>query len=306
VARNPRELPAEVRGRPFRIQDHPDLSRARLRAADLWIPARGTRLDRQSASLRDRCAAHALTLPAAAAFSGLTAAALLRLPLPRWAEDAELLDVTVLRGTRAPRRKGVVAHERALTRDDVVRSRGLTLTSPARTFLDLGAVLPLAPLVAVGDRILARRAPLATRAQLEQAVAASTGRGSRRAREALLLVIDGSESPKETELRLLLCDAGFGPFAANHVVLDPLGRFVARVDLALVDDRIAVEYEGDHHRDPGQWRRDLARRRRLEALGWTYLPVTQADLADPRPLLADLRAALTHRRESASRQFGRS
>ncbi|WP_456285697.1 hypothetical protein M1D46_12675 [Microbacterium sp. JZ70] len=58
--------------------------------------------------------------------------------------------------------------------------------------------------------------------------------------------------------------------------------------------------EGDHHRDRDQWRRDLARRRRLEALGWIYLPVTQADLSDPADLLADLRAAVTRRGREAT------
>jgi hypothetical protein len=31
------------------------------------------------------------------------------------------------------------------------------------------------------------------------------------------------------------------------------------------------------------------------ALGWIYLPVTQADLSDPVALLADLRTALARR-----------
>ncbi|GAA4767543.1 hypothetical protein [Microbacterium gilvum] len=75
-------------------------------------------------------------------------------------------------------------------------------------------------------------------------------------------------------------------------MLDSAGAFVARVDLALPELRMAIEYEGDHHRDKAQWRKDLARRRRLEALGWTYVSVTQADLDDPRALLADLRAAI--------------
>ena len=130
---------------------------------------------------------------------------------------------------------------------------------------------------------------------LDASIAGWSGRGARRAREALTLLDDGGESAKETEMRLLLLRAGIGQLAANHTVRDAQGRFVARVDLALVHLRIAIEYEGDHHRDPAQWRRDIARRRRLEALGWTYLPVTQADLSDPRSLLADLRAAIASR-----------
>lgn len=292
----PAQLPEHLRSRAFGIHESTYVSPSRLRASDLWTPAWGTRLPVDMTALHDRCAAHQLTLPAGAAFSGVTAAVLLGLPLPRWAAAMPDIDVTVPRGARAPRRRSVIAHQRTLMAEDVTTLRGLAVTSPVRTFLDLAVVLPLGDLVVVGDRIVARRALLAPMTSLQGAVQRSAGRGVRAAREALLLVDDGSESPKETELRLLLQRAGIGPLATNATVRDAYGRFVARVDLALVDLRIAVEYEGDHHRDPTQWRRDLARRRRLEALGWIYVPVTQADLSDPRALLADLRAAVSRRR----------
>lgn len=295
MARHPSELPEPLQGRAFGIHESDVVTPGRLRASDLWIPVRGTRLPREMRTLWDRCAAHQLTLPAGAVFSGFTAASLLPLPLPRWAEALPTIEVTVPRGTRAPRRSGVTARQRALTDEDVVEVLGLAVTSPVRTFLDLAALLPLDALVAVGDRIVARRSPFSTMARLEAAIAESSARGVRTAREAIGLVDDGSESPKETELRLLLLRAGMGPLTTNHTVTETDGRFVARVDLAIVGMRIAIEYEGDHHRDPAQWRRDIARRRRLEALGWFYLSVTQADLTDPRALLADLRAAMSRR-----------
>lgn len=174
--------------------------------------------------------------------------------------------------------------------------RGIRVTSPVRTFIDLAAFLPPNALVAVADRIVSRRTPLATEAAVRQAIDRSDGmRGIKNARIAAEQMDAGSESPKETELRLILCSAGFGPFETNHAVYDAQSRFVARVDLALRSIRIAVEYEGDHHRDREQWRRDIARRRRLEAEGWHYLPVTQADLSDPRQLLRDLSAAIAAR-----------
>lgn len=295
MTRRPSELPEELRGRAFGVRESRFVTLARLRASDLWIPTRGTRLPSEMRELVDRCAAHVLTLPNGAAFSGLTAAQLLDLPLPRWAENDSRIEVTVPRGNRAPRRAGMAAHQRALRDDELQDVRGLPITSPPRTFLDLARVLSLKALVAVGDRIVARRAPLATKADLEEYVVLSSARGVRLARLALTLVDDGSESPKETELRLILLRAGICPLATNHSVYDPDGRFVARVDLAIVGLRIAIEYEGDHHRDPDQWRRDIARRRRLEALGWTYIPVTQADLGNPWSLLADVRAAIARR-----------
>ena len=111
--------------------------------------------------------------------------------------------------------------------------------------------------------------------------------------EAALELLDGrAESPKESELRTILHQAGLPRPEVHFVVRDSAGRFVARVDLAYPGRKIAIEYEGDYHRDRAQWRRDIARRRRLEALGWTVLQATQQDLSTPAPFLSDLSAAL--------------
>ncbi|WP_345803124.1 hypothetical protein AAIB33_08605 [Microbacterium sp. AZCO] len=175
-------------------------------------------------------------------------------------------------------------------------SNGLRLTGVTRTFLDLAELLDVPALVAVGDHILRRDRPSTTLAALAHEVErAGERRGVRTARQALELLDGGAESPKESELRVLLIRAGFGPFATNIELRDAHGVFVARVDLALPDLRIAIEYEGDHHRDREQWRQDIARRRRIEALGWIYLPVTQADLDDPGKVLRDLAAAIVRR-----------
>ncbi|MDN3494655.1 hypothetical protein QL996_01830 [Planococcus sp. APC 4015] len=293
MTRTPTPLPLEFRGRPF-VAPSADLTRGRTRAADLWSPTRGTRLPSDRRDIESRCRAHALTLPPVATFSHFSAAALWDIPLPRTAGD--VIHVTTPSGRRAPRRRDVVGHQSALAEDDVRVLRGIRVTSPVRTFIDLAAFLPPNALVAVADRIVSRRTPLATEAAVRQAIDRSDGmRGIKNARIAAEQMDAGSESPKETELRLILCSAGFGPFETNHAVYDAQSRFVARVDLALRSIRIAVEYEGDHHRDREQWRRDIARRRRLEAEGWHYLPVTQADLSDPRQLLRDLSAAIAAR-----------
>lgn len=90
----------------------------------------------------------------------------------------------------------------------------------------------------------------------------------------------------------MIIEAGLPAPVSNDSVFDERGHLVARTDLAYPALKIAIEYEGDYHRDKDQWRADLKRRRRLEALGWTYLSVTQADLDNPEDFLADLRAAL--------------
>lgn len=262
----------------------------RLRARDLRAPIRGIRMPATATTLEQTCAAIALALPASAVFSHDTAAALWGLPLPSCADTR--LHITTPTGVRARRGPNIIGHQRALGAVDVSSVGGIRVTSPGRTFVDLADRLTLAQLVAVGDAI-ARRWGIEC---LEDAVARVVStRRIRLLREALGHIDPAAESPKESELRVLLTDAGIGPLRANQNVYDGRGVFIARVDLALAALKIAIEYEGDHHRDKDQWRKDMARRRRLEAAGWIYIPVTQADLRSPGPLLADIRAAIARR-----------
>ncbi|HWS49826.1 MAG TPA: DUF559 domain-containing protein [Microbacterium sp.] len=59
------------------------------------------------------------------------------------------------------------------------------------------------------------------------------------------------------------------------------GRFIARVDLAYPELKIAIEYEGDGHRtERAQWRIDIRRQRDLEDEGWIVIRLTELDLSD--------------------------
>jgi very-short-patch-repair endonuclease len=79
-------------------------------------------------------------------------------------------------------------------------------------------------------------------------------------------------------------------------VRDRAGRFLARVDLAFPEQRVAIEYEGDYHRtERDRWRKDMVRIRRLEAAGWRVLRVNGDDLRDPTHLLMQLARILALR-----------
>lgn len=65
------------------------------------------------------------------------------------------------------------------------------------------------------------------------------------------------------------------------------------MDFAWPEHRVAVEYDGAWHAEPGQFARDRRRLNRLQAAGWTVVFVTAADLHRPAQLLATIRAALT-------------
>ena len=61
----------------------------------------------------------------------------------------------------------------------------------------------------------------------------------------------------------------------------PLGYFIARVDLAFVEWKIALEYESiEWHTGKTALLRDNPRRRRMMGVGWKPLGVTVDDLRD--------------------------
>ncbi|MDI9890882.1 DUF559 domain-containing protein [Rhodococcus sp. IEGM 1404] len=142
------------------------------------------------------------------------------------------------------------------------------------------------------DHLLARRNPLCTREDLERMHRRLLGgRGSKVRRLALDLAVDGSESPKESELRVLLVMAGL-PTPECNIEIFHGHRFVARVDLLYRDARLVIEYDGDYHRDPRQWSRDQSRRAELESLGYRVTTVTARDFDAPEVLLMRIRRLL--------------
>jgi very-short-patch-repair endonuclease len=72
----------------------------------------------------------------------------------------------------------------------------------------------------------------------------------------------------------------------------PAGRFVARVDFAWPQHRLALEYDGAWHATPEPLPRDRRRINGLTAADWRVHFVTTSDLRRPDVLLADLTRAL--------------
>ena len=91
-----------------------------------------------------------------------------------------------------------------------------------------------------------------------------------------------------------MIEAGLPQPDLNFRVHDSSGNFVAMVDLAYPDRRIAIEYLGDHHRtDRETYDKDIRRREALVAAGWVVVFVTAADLRDRRAaLIQRIRVAL--------------
>ena len=101
--------------------------------------------------------------------------------------------------------------------------------------------------------------------------------------DALELVQSGSDSPKETEMRLVLVRYGLPIMRPNCVVpgVNFANGAVMTLDLVDAEHRFGLDYQGDHHRtDRAQYRRDQNKLSRLAAAGWTVFSVTQLDLSD--------------------------
>ena len=170
---------------------------------------------------------------------------------------------------------------------------GMQATTPARTAFDLACRNPIGKAVAAIDA-LARAARLNV-ADAELIAERYKGhRNIRRARSALYLVDAGAESPRETWLRLILIKAGYPRPQTQIPVRDQYGALVAVVDMGWEDIKVAVEYEGDHHRtDRRQFNRDIARFEELTGLGWIIVRVTVEDV--PGGILRRVAAAWARR-----------
>ena len=193
--------------------------------------------------------------------------------------------------TRPPR--GVLTRRDALLEGETQVMSGRTVTTPERTAFDIGrrgavhsAVVRLDALArATGFKVddvmrIAKRHPHAP--------------GLRRLEAALELVDPGSQSPRESYLRLLLTDAGLPRPQTQIPVLGADGIPVAYLDLGWEEQMVAVEYDGDHHRsDRRQYVKDIRRQEMLERMGWIVVRVVAED--GPGNILRRVRAALANR-----------
>ena len=287
--------PAALVGRVFRAQDvlaDGVLTRDQLRSR-AWRPLfRGVHAD---ADLSDdhglRLAGATLLMPPQAVFCGRSAA------WPHGATEAvdagTPVHVAVPPGVRFGPVSGMRVHQASVPPDEasvVLRRR---CTDAVRTALDLGRWEPLAEAVALVDVLLARGA-LSPAALALGVTTLPGGRGDRRAERAAGLTDRRAESLLESRVRVWLACAGLVA-VPQFEIRDDGGRFLARVDLAFPELRIAVEYDGAWHGQPGQLGRDRRRLNALVAAGWTVLHLTAADLHHPDEVVARVRELMAAR-----------
>ncbi|MGY1650043.1 hypothetical protein [Geodermatophilus sp. SYSU D01119] len=285
--------PARLRGRVFRGSSQVAagrLTRGQLRSAAWQRLFRDVYACATVAVTHEvRAGAAALLLMPGAVVSGRSAAVLWGVDAAGPGDDVEL---TVPPGSSASTAPGVRVRRWALTANQVTTRRGIPVTTAGTTAVDLGrGPGTLADSVALVDALVVAKAT--DLAAVRASAAAATGPGCRRARQVAELADGLAGSPQETRLRLLLHRARLPRPIAQHAVVDGEGRFVARVDFAWPEQRVAVEYEGRWHGQPQQVAPDRARLNRLTAAGWRVVFVTAEDLREPDLVIARVAAALT-------------
>ena len=175
---------------------------------------------------------------------------------------------------------------------ELIRFRGLSITSAPQSFLNLARPLELVDLLVLGDSLVHKQR--VTPGELRRFCAERSADGVGRAREAAALVRTGVESPNESRLRLLIVSAKLPEPVVNFSIVDAHGFETRRIDLAYPEFKLAIEYDGRHHiKRENSWRADLLRREELEAAGWRFVIVTAADLfGDPAGVIRRIVAAL--------------
>ncbi|MCW2866724.1 MAG: hypothetical protein JWR20_912 [Marmoricola sp.] len=166
---------------------------------------------------------------------------------------------------------------RTLLPTDLVELHGVRVTTPLRTFLDLGRLRHRDRAIAAMDQLLALGA-----FELEDVFAELPrfrgARGVVQLRALSPLADPRAESPPESALRLRFHDGGLPTPVPQHDVVDEHGLFLGRADLAVPDLGLIAEYDGEGVHGPQQARHDEARRDAMRDAGWTICVVRKGNL----------------------------
>jgi hypothetical protein len=237
-------------------------------------------------SLQDRALGAWLTSNRTGVIAGVAASALHG---AHWVDDDEPIEILV---DEKRSQSGLIVRMDRIAEDEIVPVSGLPITTPARTAFDLGRRLPRSAAIARLDSLMR-----ATRFGVDDVEVLlrryGAARGVRQLRELLALVDGGSESPKESWLRLLLIDGGL-PIPQTQISVRDGSWPISFLDMGWREIKLAVEYDGDQHRtDRRQYVRDLRRLPMLASRGWEIIRVIAEDR--PAEVLCRVREAFARR-----------
>ncbi|MEW1954817.1 hypothetical protein [Terrabacter sp. NPDC080008] len=232
----------------------------------------------------ERARAFAVAAGTDFAFSHVTAAQLLGIPLPYAVEEDCRVHIVTSTAANRIRRPEVVGH-RGLETREVLEVDGLPVVAPADTWADLGEFVGpgkpvgLDDLIAAGDAVanlVGGTAPL--RRAVERRV---RPRGKVTLTYAIPRIRPKSWSPMETRSRLMVVRAGLPEPVHNADILSPSGEWLGCGDLVWEEQKVVGEYQGvEFHTRLKDRARDGIRRARAERGGWAVVEVTAKDVFD--------------------------
>jgi very-short-patch-repair endonuclease len=241
-----------------------------------------------------RCRGATLIVPKEAVLTGRSAATVLGIEL---AQPLDPVEFVVPEEFRFGPIEGINVRRTEVSKKESRPWETARIAKPARIALDL--LLRLSPRkrgwirrlrIGVPDLDAFLRSGLVRRSSLERQFQARRNRGIRLARNALLLADPKAESLPESELRVVMAVAGFRPRPQYNVYKNR--KFLGRLDLAIKERKVAVEYDGRWHNTPEQVAHDRVRRQRLADDGWAFVIVDSEQLAtDYGGILDRIRAA---------------
>jgi hypothetical protein len=218
----------------------------------------------------------------------------------------DLIEITCPRWRRA-RHAGLIVHEtKLLVAADLTVVDGIPVTTVARTLFDLGAQYRAGYVELALENALRRK--LVTLDELDATLRrlARRGRpGGPVLRQLIAMQRPGrrpTDSEKEVTLLQVLRAAGL-PEPVPQFEVFASGTFVARVDAAYPDARIAIEYDSnEHHLGRVASIRDRGRRHRLLAAGWITVDVGPTDIRRGGATACAAIAAALHARSGVTKQ----
>jgi very-short-patch-repair endonuclease len=217
-----------------------------------------------------------------------SAAGLWEFPVPY----SGAIRVTVVgRDIRGP--AGVVVREIGhLATGELRRIKGVPVTSPALTLLDLAGTQPERTLAAALNEARATR--IVREEELEAVLRSHPNRRGARAFAALLgaeLAVLATESEAEARCLSLMREHGLEP-TGSQVRIGPY-----RVDFLFREAKVIVEVEGyRYHGTRHRFVRDRRRAAYLASRGYVVFPITWSDLVDrPEKTMRALAATLAAR-----------
>ncbi len=228
-------------------------------------------------TLVDQLRAFAVAAPRPFAFSHVTAARLLGIPVPLALEDDGLVHIITPTSANRVRRAEVSGH-RGLESRSVVQVQGLPVVDAADTWVDLGEYVGPGRPVGLDDLIAAGDAALnlvGSEARLREALERRVRpRGKVTLSYARHRVRPRAWSPMETRSRLMVVRAGLPEPTHNADVVSLDGDWLGLGDLVWAEQRVVGEYQGaQFHSRTRDRNHDRGRRRSFEAGDWTVVEI---------------------------------